>query len=67
MIVLNQAVYVSTWSSVTPNSSRMTGLFAFACDAWWSLIHCEPHPVGSLVSPQLICSRVNELDDQHAK
>lgn len=28
MMVLYQVVYVDAWSLVTPNSSRMTGLFA---------------------------------------
>ena len=28
MIVLYHVVYVDAWLSVTPNSSRMTGLFA---------------------------------------
>ena len=53
MMVLYHDVYVDSWSSVTPNSSRITGLFAAAPEAWWSVIHCEPHPTGSLVSPQL--------------
>ena len=55
MIVSYQVVYVDAWSLVTPNSSRMTGLFAAFPAVWWSMIHCEPHPTGSDVSPQLPC------------
>ncbi len=55
MMVSYQVVYVDDWSLVTPNSSRMTGLFAVFPDVWWSMIHCEPHPTGSEVCPQLSC------------
>ena len=40
--VLNQVVYTPVWFDVTPNSSRMTGLFALFCDVAWSLIHWLP-------------------------
>ena len=53
MTVLYHEVYVDAWLFVTPNSSKMTGLFTAFPDAAWSLIHCEPHPTGSVVWPQL--------------
>ena len=40
--LLNHAWYVAAWPCVTPNSSRMTGLFAFACEVAWSAIHWDP-------------------------
>ena len=54
-MVLYQVVYVDDWLLVTPNSSIITGLFAAAPDVWWSLIHWEPQPTGSLVWPQASC------------
>ena len=61
MTVLYHAVYVEAWLSVTPNSSRITGLFAAFWEVAWSVIHCEPQPVGSDVCPQLICGGSQEI------
>ncbi len=66
--MLYQEVYVDAWLSVTPNSSRMTGLLTALPDAAWSLIHCVPKPTGSVVCPQLSCrqsaheSRIYEVE-----
>ena len=53
--VLNHAVYTPVWFVVTPNSSRMTGLFAVFCDVAWSAIHWLPHTplLGLALWPQL--------------